>query len=410
MATPSPLDPVAVTGLGVTSAIGQGVGEFAGALKAGRSRMAVLGRELRQPPGGGAPIIGAELDVIRLPGRLSPAKARNLSLSAQAAIATLDEAWGQAGLADVDPDRIGLVIGGSNLQQRELCRRQRPDAMINPTYAFSHFDTDLVGVCTETFGVKGPAFTIGAASASGQMAAIQAAMLVAGGEVDACVALGGLSDLSHWECEALQALGAMSAATGAPQAACRPFDRAAGGFVFGEACAAIVIEGREAAEVRDASVLAWLTGWAMASDANRQPNPSREGEVRVIQTALARAGLEPRQIDYVNPHGSGSPLGDRVEVEALRLCGLAGARTNATKSITGHGLASAGLVELVAAIVQLNGGWLHPSLNLTDPIDDGINWVIAAEQVGGLRRAINLSHGFGGLNTAVCLEGARRGR
>ncbi|HZZ67810.1 MAG TPA: beta-ketoacyl synthase N-terminal-like domain-containing protein [Phenylobacterium sp.] len=396
-----------ITGLGVTSAIGQGVAAFSEALFAGEACIGLLRRDGRQVPDGSSQFIGAELDPIAWPAEVPARRTHGLSLSAQAAVATLYEAWSQARLGDVDPTRVGLVVGGSNLQQRELLRQMSRAAFISPSYGFSHFDSDLLGVCTETFGIYGPAFTVGAASASGQMALIQAAGLVASGAADVCVVIGALADLSHFECQALQSLGAMVSADGAvaPGAACRPFDRDASGFVYGEACAAVVLEQAEVAARRGVRPLAHLTGWAAASDANRNPNPTCEGEVRAIQGALSRAGLDPRQVDYVNPHGSGSPLGDRVEVDALTATGLAGAKINATKSIIGHGLAAAGLVEVVATLLQMEAGRLHPTLNLETPISDAVNWITRGERTH-VRTAVNLSYGFGGLNTAVCLEHA----
>jgi malonyl-ACP decarboxylase len=266
-------------------------------------------------------------------------------------------------------------------------------------------DTDIVGVCTEQLGIRGPAITAGGASASGQVAVLQAAQAVQSGEVDICIAIGGLMDLSHWELQALRSLGAMGTDRFAaePAKACRPFDAMRDGFIFGEACGALVIERADPARA-GARPRARLSGWAMAMDANRNPNPSLEGEISVIRGALSHAGLSPREIDYVNPHGSGSVVGDEIELRALRECGLDGAWINATKSITGHALTAAGAVEIIATILQMDAGRLHPSLNLEEPIDGSHRWVRAESIPHRIEKALSVSLGFGGVNTAICLQ------
>ncbi|MNW62508.1 Polyketide biosynthesis malonyl-ACP decarboxylase PksF [compost metagenome] len=149
---------------------------------------------------------------------------------------------------------------------------------------------------------------------------------------------------------------------------------------------------------------ATITGWAIASDGNRNPNPSLEGEVQVIRRALKQAGLPPTAIDYVNPHGTGSVLGDATELNALRECGLAHAPINATKSLTGHGLSAAGTVELIAGLLQMEAKILHPTRNLFEPVDDSFNWVQERAIQYPMTRMLKLSLGFGGINTALCLQ------
>lgn len=399
---------IVVTGLGVTTAIGQGAAEFAIALFTGTSKVAPMHREGRQEPDGTSNFFGSEISDAPLLKDLPTSIPRKASLSAQVAVATLQEAWQAARLNDVDPTRIGLVIGGSNVQQRQLIGYQSTSApeYISPSYAFAYMDTDIVGICTEYFNIRGPAFTVGAASASGQAAVIQAACTVLTDQADVCIALGAMADLSHWECRAFQSIGAMATPrpNDPPETVNRPFDRDAQGFVFGESCAAVVVERQNRIQRRGTAAQALLTGWSMVSAANRSPQPSYAGEVQAIRKALAMAGIAPGDIEYVNPHGTGSPAGDRAEADALIECGLADAAVNCTKSLTGHGLSSAGIVELAATLLQMRHKRLHPSRNLTHPITERINWVVESRSCDAMRRAINLSHGFAGINTALCLE------
>lgn len=406
---------VLVTGLGVTTAVGQGKEDFLAALLDGRHAFGFLRRPGRQTPvgpdaEGGGPVafLGAEMGEPALPEGVAARDLRTMSLSSKVALATLDEAWCEAGLENADPSRIGLVVGGSNVQQRELLLlreryAERPE-FLRPTYGLSFMDTDLCGICTQQFPIRGFAHTLGGASASGLLAVIQAVRAVQSGQVDVCVAMGALMDLSYWECLAFRAMGAMGSHRWAddPAEACRPFDRGHDGFVFGEACAAVVVE-REGVR-RHPTPYARFLGGGTALDGNRNPNPSLEGEIAVVEAALREAGLPPSAIDYVNPHGTGSPTGDDTELRALRSCGLTHARINATKSITGHGLTAAGTVEVVATLLQMREQKLHPTRNLVDPLDEVFPWVSEKAEDHPFRTAVSLSMGFGGISSAVCLE------
>ncbi|WP_458796089.1 beta-ketoacyl-[acyl-carrier-protein] synthase family protein, partial [Burkholderia pseudomallei] len=146
----------------------------------------------------------------------------------------------------------------------------------------------------------------------------------------------------------------------------------------------------------------WLGG-CIRMDGTREPAPSLDGEMAVIEGALRDAGIGADSIDYVNPHGSGSTLGDATELDALGRSGLAHARINTTKSLVGHGLSAAGIVELIATLLQMRARRLHPSRNLDRPIDERFDWV-RSTCGSDIRRALKLSIGFGGINTALCLE------
>jgi malonyl-ACP decarboxylase len=224
--------------------------------------------------------------------------------------------------------------------------------------------------------------------------------------VDVCIAVGALMDLSHWECRGLRAIGAMGSDryADAPELACRPFDRDHDGFIFGESCGAVVIESLESSERRAMKPYAALRGWGVAMDGNRNSDPSLEGEMQAIRTALEASGWAPAQIDYVNPHGTGSMVGDETELKALRASGLDGFFLNATKSLIGHGLSAAGAVEIIATLLQMQSGRLHPTRNLENPIDPAFHWVKNESVDHQIGNALTLSMGFGGINTAMCWE------
>jgi malonyl-ACP decarboxylase len=142
----------------------------------------------------------------------------------------------------------------------------------------------------------------------------------------------------------------------------------------------------------------------MVLDGNRNPNPSLEGEIQVIQNAMNQAGVSVKKIDYINPHASGSVIGDDIEIKAIHHCGLENAHINATKSITGHGLSSAGAVEVIATLLQMKAGRLHPTRNLEKPVSFEHNWVQQESVSHKIEHALNLSYGFSGINTALYLK------
>lgn len=396
-----------ITGIGVATALGYGKEAFRDGLFAPRNVFGVMSRPGRQRPDSGCPYIGAEMP--EPPDLLPKRVARTASLTGRVAIAVLHEAWREAGLGGLDPARIGLVIGGSNLQAREHLLMQqayagRP-AFLPPRHGHGFLDTDLCGLCTSVFEIRGFAYTVGGASASGALAVLHAAEAVRSGRVDACIALGALQDLSYVECQALRTLGTMGSDRFAaePGRACRPFDRDRDGFIFGECCAALVVQRGDDLSVCGTSYGS-IAGGAHVADGSRGPDPSLAGEIRAIRLALAQAGLEPGEIDYVNAHGTGTPLGDDTELAAYRDVGLTEARINATKSIIGHGLGAAGAVELAAVLLQMRDGRLHATRNLETPVDPAHCWIVGAPERHRVRNALKLSFGFGGIDVAVVVR------
>jgi malonyl-ACP decarboxylase len=400
------LNPI-ISGIGVTASIGQGKTAFTEALFSGSHKFDSLKRPGRQ---NGAEFIGAEIGEIDYPELITRRMLRSTSLSGQISLLTLYEAWNEAKLDSVNPKRIGLIIGGSNFQQREQLQifqkyGNNPE-MMRPTYALNYMDTDLCGLCTELYGIKGFAYTLGGASASGSLAIVKAVEAVKSGQVDICIAIGTLMDISYMECHAFRALGAMGSDrfAGQPDQACRPFDKLHDGFIYGESCGAVVIESPESAKQRNIIPYASINGAAVIMDGNRNPNPSYEGEVGVIKKVLEQANLSAADIDYVNPHGTGSVIGDETELNAIIDCKLTNAYLNATKSVLGHGLSAAGNVEVIATLLQMRESKLHPTLNLNDPIRHEIKWIGKDYINHEIKNAIKLSMGFGGINTALCLQ------
>lgn len=394
---------VLVTGLGVRTSIGHDVPSFTAALRAGRSGIRPAG------PVFAARLIGfdadQELGKLSIPlGGAALGVARRAPWPVQVAVLTAVQAWCDAGLPDrgIDPTRIGLVVAGSNLTACNAERMRRTFArdprFVPPRAALHALDSDHVGVLSHVLGIQGAGQTVGAASASGGVAIDTAARLLATGAVDVCLVLGAVTELTEPDRAALTNLGALATKGAAPPGP--PFDRRHRGMVPGEGCACLVLESASLGG-RGTAVLA---GHAVALDGNSQADPSVAGERRAMAGALAMAGVAPAELSYVNTHGTGSELGDRTELAALRaVLGDAAGRPvlNATKALTGHCLGAAGVVEAVATVIQLREGFAHPNPGLTEPIESG--WRFAGDECALARPGVALSNsfGFGGFNASV---------
>ncbi|NEP82869.1 MAG: polyketide beta-ketoacyl:ACP synthase [Okeania sp. SIO3B3] len=290
--------------------------------------------------------------------------------------------------------------------QQEIWQRyQSRPQFLRPTYGLTVWDTDIMGLLSQCFHIQGEGYSVGGASASGAVAIIHAARQIVTGATDISIALGSIFDISGYECHGLANLGAMGSERFAdrPDLACRPFDQDHDGFIYGEGCGVLVLERSDHAQQRGAVSYGKLMGWGFNLDGNRSPEPSQKGEERAMNTALAMAELQPEEISYVNTHGTSSPLGDRTEVAVLKSVGLNNCLVNSTKSLTGHCLTGAGVVEAIATLLQMNYGFCHPTHNLVNPIDTTLSWVKETAIQAEIKYAISNSFAFGGINTALLI-------
>jgi len=397
---------IAVTGIGVASGLGHGKAAFRKGLFEAPDIFSFLARQGREPAKGEALFTGVEMP--EPPAVLPPRLARTASLSGRVALSVLQEAWQDGKLDDVDPERIGLVVGGGNLMSREQAAAAKDYsarlAYVPPRHGHMFLDTDICGLCTSTFPIRGVSYSLGAASASGAAAIIQAREAILAGRVDVCIALGALQDLSAYDLHAMRSLGAMGSMRFAdrPGCACRPMDADRDGFIYGEACAALVLRRQDPASREN--TYGTIVGAGLVADGARGPEPNSAGQVRAAKVALADARLSISDIDYVSGHATGTPAGDDAECQTYRTLGLRQARINATKSVLGHGLSAAGAIETAAVFIQIREGLLHPTRNLEKPLDSRFNWVGADAVAHDIRRALKFSFGFGGIDAALVLE------
>ncbi|MEU0880585.1 beta-ketoacyl synthase N-terminal-like domain-containing protein [Lentzea sp. NPDC005914] len=310
-------------------------------------------------------------------------------------------------------ERAGLIVaGGQPLGHQAdtvLRHRDKPGAL-RASYALTHLDVDVVGVVSELTGIRGEGWALGGGSASGTLAVVQAARMITAGWLDQVLVVAPVAELSAAEFEAFRRTGAMVS----PGQTCRPFDVERSGFVYGQAAAAVLLERESVAR----TPLAEIAGHGHCLDARRGTEPDSEGQVRAMRAALG--SLDPAEVDYVNAHGTGSVLGDETEARSISrvfgsgdepgtrpASGTSDSRplVNSTKPLVGHCLSAAGLVELVATVVQLGANTVHPNVTLGTPID-GIRLAGRTAEPHPIRTALSNSFAFGGINASVLVRAA----
>ena len=335
-------------------------------------------------------------------------------LSAYAAIQAYVQA--ELGTGPRNLDDMGLIVAGSNLDQEFMIqnwsRFRKAGRRMNPKYAITFLDSNQLGSLSEMFAIHGTGCTIGAASASGNAALFNAFHWIRSGMTERCMVVGACSKFSSLELEAFALLGAASSGQfhRDPAKACRPFDRDHEGFVWGEASACLVLESMKSARTRRVPVLGEIVGASLLLDGHHLPDPNVEGEIRAMRSAFEQAGVPADRIGYVNAHGTSSPLGDRTECDALKAVfkNRPGAvPINSTKSLLGHCMSAAGVLEVLSCLIQLNRGFLHPNRNLERPIDSELQFAGNRSTPLDADYALSNGFGFGGINSSLLI---RKGR
>ncbi len=414
---------VVVTGLGVVSPLGMGVGVNWRRLVAGESGISrISGFEASDlacqvagqvPRGTGV----EEFDVNR---HIEPKDQKKMDNFIHFAMAAADEAMADSGCApstDEERERIGVMIGSgigglNEIYETSVVLYDKGPRRVSPFFIPRSLINLASGQVSIKHGLRGPNHAVVTACASGAHAIGDAGRLIALGDADVMLAGGAEAAVCRLGIAGFCAVRALSTSfNDQPTRASRPYDRARDGFVMGEGSGVVVLEEYEHAKKRGAKIYAELIGYGMSGDAYHMTSPAEDGDggYRAMKAALARAGVSTEDIDYINSHGTSTPMGDEIEFRAVkRIMGAAAGTTSmsSTKSAIGHLLGAAGAVEAVYCVKAIRDGVLPPTLNLENPSEEcvGIDLVPNKAREKKVNVVMSNSFGFGGTNATLVFK------
>ena len=411
---------VVVTGLGMVTPLGSGVDHNWSEITAGKSGISKIEnfdvsdiscRIAGQVPGASQPG-GLNLD-----DWIDPREQRKQDRFIQLGLAAACQAVEDSSWMPNDREsqnRTGVMIGSGiggleSIVVTDQLMNEKGPRRISPFFIPSALINLISGHVSIRYGFRGPNHAVVTACSTGAHAIGDAARMVALDDADVMVAGGAEAAVCRIGMAGFAAARALSTSyNDTPEVASRPWDKGRDGFVMGEGAGIVVLEELEHAKARGAKIYAEVKGYGMSGDAHHITAPADDGDggFRAMQAAMKRAGLTPADIDYVNAHGTSTPLGDVIEAKAVaRLLGdaIGTVSISSTKSATGHLLGAAGAIEAIYSIKAVETGTLPPTLNLNDPEDDvaGFDLVPLKSRQRQVRNAMSNSFGFGGTNASL---------
>jgi 3-oxoacyl-[acyl-carrier-protein] synthase II len=404
---------VVITGMGVITPLGQDPDTLWRNLIAGRSATRQI---TRFDASGYRTQIASEVDDFDPEAWMDRKEARRLDRVIQFSVAVARQALDQAQLRpDGDlADEIGVIVGtgvgglGSLDQAAAVLAAEGPMRVV-PLTAVNMLPDMSSGQVAITFGLRGPNLCVISACATGSNVVGEAAEMIRRGDAVAMVAAGTEAPICPLGLAAFHRTGSLSTRNDEPERASRPFDAQRDGFVVAEGAGAVVLERLDFALSRGAVPLAELIGYATTADAFHVSAPDAEGRgaARAMTRALAKAGLEPDDLDYINAHGTSTPLNDRSETIAIKRTLGAAAYSipiSSSKSMLGHLLGAAGVVEAIVCTQTIANGLIHPTINYETPDPEcDLDFVPNAPREARVRTAMSNSFGFGGHNATLVL-------
>lgn len=405
---------IAITGMGIICPIGIGLSESWQAAVEGRS--------------GVCPI--TQFDASLLPTRIAGEvkgfdpipyieykEIKKMDRFIQFAIAVSDMAMKDSGfkITDENAEKVGVVIGSGmgGLPAIEHYHRiylEKGHKRISPFFIPMLIINLAAGSVSMKFGAKGPNLSVVTACASGNHAIGEAYEIIKRGDADAMLAGSTESCITHLGIAGFSAMKALSVRNDEPEKASKPFDIERDGFIMGEGAGVLMLETLESALARNARIYAEIIGFGMSSDAYHitSPAPKGEGAARCMKIALAKAGIEPEKIDYINAHGTSTKYGDELETDAIKtvfgehaykLC------LSSTKSMIGHLLGAAGGVEAVFTVLSMYNNIVLPTINLENPDPEcDLDYVPNKSRSMEIEYAMSNSFGFGGTNACLIFK------
>ena len=408
---------VVITGIGALTPIGNTFQEYWDGLKSGKS--------------GAAPItkfdathfktkFACELKNFDPTNFMDRKEARKLDPFCQYALVAADEAIvnSKLPLEKLNPDRVGVIwgsgIGGLTTFQEEVKSFARGDGTprFNPFFIPKMIADLSAGHISIKYGFRGPNFTTVSACASSTNSIYDAFIYLRLGKADVMVTGGSEAAVCEAGIGGFNAMKALSERNDAPETASRPYDKDRDGFVLGEGAGALILEEYEHAKARSAKIYGEILGGGMTADAYHitAPHPEGAGITKVMELALEDAGIQSSEVDYINTHGTSTPLGDLGEIKAIQKVFGEHANTlniSSTKSMTGHLLGAAGAIEVIACLLAINEGIVPPTINHftdDDGLDPRLNLTFNSAQKRTVNVALSNTFGFGGHNASIIIR------
>jgi 3-oxoacyl-[acyl-carrier-protein] synthase II len=402
---------VAITGIGVVSPLGNDAESTWKAAVAGQSGVDYIqafdteGFEIK---------IAGEVKDFDATGLAAPKDVKRLDRNVLFALGAAKEALGDAGINGYDPERVGIVvgccIGGFNelMRQHDILRDRGPDR-VSPNFLPNILVDSPSGQLAIELGIRGPNYAVVSACATGSHAIGEGAELIRNGHADAVLAGGTEGCIHPLILAGFSNMRGLANGNGDPTKASRPFDATREGFVMAEGAGVVTLEDLEAAQKRGAQIYAEVLSYGASNDAYHMaaPDPESVGVVEMMRSALERGGVAPEDVDYINAHGTSTPLGDLAETKAIKevfgdhAYELA---ISSTKSVMGHTFGAAGAIEAIMCALAVRNGVIPPTINYEHPDPEcDLDYVPNEAREAEVRVALSNAMGLGGHNGCVLL-------
>jgi 3-oxoacyl-[acyl-carrier-protein] synthase II len=402
---------VVITGIGAVTPVGNDARATWESALAGRSGI----DHIKAFDVSEAPVsIAGEVKDFDPGGLAAPKDLRRLDRNVLFALAAAKEALADAGSNGFRPDRVGIVLGSAIggfielMRQADILRERGPDR-VSPNFLPNVLVDSASGQLAIELGIRGPNYAVVSACATGSHTIGEGAELIRHGHADAILAGGTEACIHPLILAGFTAMRGLASANGDPTTASRPFDATRAGFVMAEGAGVVVLEELEAAQARGADIYAEVLGYGASNDAYHMaaPDPDSVGVVEMMRSALDRSGVQPEEVDYINAHGTSTPLGDAAETKAIKevfgdhAYDLA---VSSTKSVMGHTFGAAGAVEAIMCALAIKNGLIPPTINYAnpDPACD-LDYVPNEARKAEVRVALSNAMGLGGHNGCVLL-------
>lgn len=400
---------VVITGVGIYSCIGKNIDEVRQSLYQGRS--GIIFDPVRKEMGFRSALIGM-VDEPILKGILDRRSRAGMAEEAEYAYLSTLEALKMAGIDQdfIDRNEIGILFGNDSsaratVETTDILRAKKDTTLIGSGYVFQSMNSTVTMNLATIFKLRGVNFSVSGACASGSHAIGLAYLLIKQG-LQKHVICGGAQEVNPYTFASFDALGAFSVRENEPQKASRPFDRNRDGLVPSGGAATVILESYEEAVKRGATILGEIIGYGFSSNGDHISQPNVDGPVRSLQMAMRDAGIEVRDVDYINAHATSTPIGDANEAKAI--CSVFGEKSlpvTSTKSMTGHECWMAGASEIVYSTLMMRDNFVAPNINLEHPDEDSAKLFIPDKT---LERNIDVylsnSFGFGGTNSSLIVK------